>query len=262
VRQQKEKTLGPAWMPKHEAQQKLQNQAVVQFLITDDRRVERHLTQLGYYRDARAGLSIEAVDAGGLRLRGILHDLQHGTAGTELLEAELTSADEQFASHGRCRLIDEGSDAIIRTEESALRDLKFSFAYNVSPPVRKAWNLLEPIVGRDRLRSRTKTDLWASRICRVEETTPADDDIAIVNSLTNELLCRRESGKHWHVITGAAGTGKTRLVATMAHTYLARSRPQTDQRKSRHSHRIRGMATIPELLDGHITLAVECLDRT
>jgi hypothetical protein len=25
--------------------------------------------------------------------------------------------------------------------------------------------------------------------------------------------------------------------------------------------RIRGMATIPELLDGHVTLEVECLDR-
>src|SRR5256885_15479345 len=38
-------------------------------------------------------------------------------------------------------------------------------------------------------------------------------------------------------------------------------RPQTDQRKSWHSHRLRGMATIPELMDGHITLEVECLDR-
>jgi hypothetical protein len=31
--------------------------------------------------------------------------------------------------------------------------------------------------------------------------------------------------------------------------------------QSRHGGRIRGMATIPELLDGHVTLEVECLDR-
>src|ERR1700735_1763442 len=30
--------------------------------------------------------------------------------------------------------------------------------------------------------------------------------------------------------------------------------------QSRHGGRIRGMATIPELLDGHVTLEVECLD--
>src|ERR1700691_5349584 len=31
--------------------------------------------------------------------------------------------------------------------------------------------------------------------------------------------------------------------------------------QSRHGGRIRGMATISELLDGHLTLEVECLDR-
>src|SRR3954465_10733527 len=52
------------------------------------------------------------------------------------------------------------------------------------------------------------------------------------------------------------------LIMSASHDcFLASLRPQTDERRFLEFRRISLMASIPELLKGHITLEVECLDR-
>ena len=42
---------------------------------------------------------------------------------------------------------------------------------------------------------------------------------------------------------------------------VSRQDAKTPRTQHRSGHRIEDMASIPELLDGHVTLEVECLDR-
>src|ERR1051325_2905830 len=49
--------------------------------------------------------------------------------------------------------------------------------------------------------------------------------------------------------------------SVMAAFFSLSPRRQDAKNATRSGHRIAGMASIPELLDGHVTLEVECLDR-
>jgi hypothetical protein len=158
--------------------------------------------------DSRSGLSVRAVDALGRRLFGIFKGCD-GEPSDEALRVEVTYLDPNFSTSAKLRFSDPGSDAVVKSEETLLRDLRFSLSdQRNETPALWAWRLVEPILGSDPLWGRSSENLWCEET-RVVGPTEAEDRAETIGDWTAIRL-----------LTGAPGTGKTRVAARLAAQHL------------------------------------------
>jgi hypothetical protein len=196
----------------------------VQLHLRSDHRLSTRLQRLNYtHLDRRSGLSIRATDSSGRTLTGSLE--QCVSADTqEYLDVDVKSVEPGFEEAGTCRVVDEGCDAVIRSEETLLRDLYFGLSCgSVEVPALRAWRLLEPFAGVDVLGERSNATLWSGKMraaavdeCHTEEQTEV--------TLYEEMFGGANGRPPIQVLTGAPGTGKTRVAASLADLFLSRNR--------------------------------------
>jgi hypothetical protein len=183
------------------------------------RGLESHLKALGYSRiGERMGLGVSAEDDKGRRLSGLLRDLICEPPDNEFIDVELINIDPGFSSFGRLRLNDPGSDAVVKSEETIVRELKFSIAHNrEDTAVHRAWSILRKALSVDPLSQRSSADLWNGVENYVEHADIAYDDFEKEVQSVDSQLGAKEGIQ---LLTGAPGTGKTRIAARSAHEHL------------------------------------------
>ena len=128
----------------------------VMLSMVGDNHLGTRLKRLGYFFvDDRSGLYVSATDSEGRRLRGILRRCVSEPP-DEVIYVDLTLLDAGFSPYGRLRISDPGSDAVISSEETLLRELGFSLSSGQKETATlQAWRMLEPCLGTDPLRRRS-----------------------------------------------------------------------------------------------------------
>jgi hypothetical protein len=161
---------------------------------------------------------VSATDSEGRRLSGILRRCVSESP-DEVIYVDLKTLDPGFSPYGRLRISDPGSDAVISSEETLLRELGFSLSSGQKETAAlQAWHMLEPCLGSDPLRRRSSAKLFYGEMRYVAAGEAVDDSF---DQATQMVDARLYEGVGIKLLTGAPGTGKTRVAARIASDHLA-----------------------------------------
>jgi hypothetical protein len=139
----------------------------------------------------------------------------------ETVYIDVTLIDPGFSPCGRFRIADSGADAVVSSEETLLRELRFSLSTGQTETAAlPAWRMLERVLGSDLLGDRRPVNLWRGETCYTEDHNEAGDVFA---KATQTVSARLASDQGIHLLTGAPGTGKTHVAARIARDHLASS---------------------------------------
>ena len=182
--------------------------------------VER-LETLGYRAKTMRTLSARCRDTAGKRARLPVSGIRR-SGEKVLLDVILPKSAEQIPERGTFNLTDAGTESVSRFEDSVFRELELSLSTieTVGPELAagRAWNWLEPIFGRDRP-NRAANKLTGSL---PDNFKPNNE---VVEEVVGSILEPR-ADSNWRIITGAAGTGKTHVTASITYHYLERTQSQ------------------------------------
>jgi hypothetical protein len=193
--------------------------STVTLSLIGDNHLAVRLKRLEYsFVGDQIGLHIVAADSEGRRLEGTLRRCISEPP-SEVVCVDITRLAAGFSAYGRFRITDPGSDTVVRSEESMLRELSYSLSSGqIDTPVLQAWRILDRVLGSYPLGRRSTANLWSGETRYVEAGEGVDADF----ERTTELGKDSSACDHGiHLLTGAPGTGKTRVAARLASDHLA-----------------------------------------
>lgn len=191
--------------------------------------IHKHLEELGYTRDRLVDLRVlirtlesEKVN---VRLDAVDAESNH----IQCLDSEGGMPD---FSDGIARLIDKGTEAVVREEESLLRRLKSQLGRNDFATlgeesvdfVGRAWRIVQRLAGESCSINQAEADLWNGNVREVRHAKARDGESIRVVEKCLEQLTRGSLPVEYCILTGAAGTGKTRVSAKIVCGFLERFR--------------------------------------
>ncbi len=176
------------------------------------------LNELGYRPKTIRSLSVACKNAAGRRLTAAVFEIRP-KQGEALLDVILPRSTELPPDEGYLNFTDEGTRTVLKAEDAIFRqyDLFLSTSETIGPEIAvgRAWRWLEPLVGKDRPHVRShRPNSNDGYVCK-------KNDEVIKNILQSILDVKGDS--YWQVLTGAAGTGKTFVTASIAFQYLERT---------------------------------------
>jgi hypothetical protein len=187
---------------------------LVTLRVSDGQELLEHLKELGYRPKTVNSLSVEYADSAGLKVISSLFRLRANDRQVVIDIIPPPSA-ELLPQQGYFHLTDIGTKSVMKEEDSIFRE----FALYLSSrdtigreiPTGRAWQWIEPVFGPDR-------PLLTSN----KRRTPIGVNSKTNDQITSDVLrsILEKEGPYWHVLTGAAGTGKTHVTASIAFKYL------------------------------------------
>jgi AAA domain len=153
------------------------------------------------------------------RLVGPLQEVKQKVDGNILLTMLPEPSEYARPHQGTFRLVDQGTDAVLNSEESVFRELEFALSTGEEVPAGRAWRFLQPIFGDDGPRHRSSKNLWCGEIRQVSKGESESSSI-IAGRLLQALRSGNNPDALWHIITGSPGTGKTHVTASLAFQFL------------------------------------------
>lgn len=204
----------------------IESKQVVELSLESGFRLAERLREIGYPEpDDSDGLEIQAVDGSGKRLSGSLMNLGSDEA-EETIQIQVRSVDEEFSDHGTFRIKDPGSEAVVSSEESLLRELRFAFSgERENVPAYRAWMLLQRYLVDKPLQERSTLNLWNGALRHPRKTEEDQDSKLAAEAIVSDIM-QHADGHGTVVIRGAAGTGKTQVAVDCALEYLSRRQGQ------------------------------------
>lgn len=189
-------------------------------LDEDGDQLHDHLNKAGIPIKAISELRLEAEDEMARRRSGVAGRPRQEVGGRWSLPVNLDTG-ELLGERASFRMVDYGSEAILRTEESLLNELEQSFlrpGFEV-PPVRHAWDLIQRMTNHGAVPRRSRT-LWSGTFRRPLES----NDSPSAGHIAQKILRALVPATPWCVLTGAPGTGKTTVAAQVVADYLEEHR--------------------------------------
>lgn len=192
-------------------------------VTTDREMLKRRVEDSGYRLDAIDGIRLHVEDDAGNRVRG---DIRPGFAQSKgklhLTLNPLPDSARTLANGGHFELLDRGLDAIVGAEQALFNSLIASFQIS-GPDIpkfsRDAWDFIAAMVGKHMPGANLPIPLWNGEFQVVGSYTAETD-----SDMAGDILRSFESPESWQILTGAPGTGKTRVVAELAARYLDKYR--------------------------------------
>jgi hypothetical protein len=195
--------------------------SVIALQISNGRDLLQHLNELGYRPKTVDSLSVICADNAGMRVTSSLFQLDTND-GEVILKVLPPPRAELLPQQGYLQLKDVGKANVLKDEGAILREYELYLASRETVgrdiPAGRAWEWLEPLFGRERPQRRSN-----KTINGVRQDFKTNDEI--VNGLV-ESIRSEQSSDYWHVITGAAGTGKTHVTVSVTLRYLEATRSQ------------------------------------
>lgn len=186
-------------------------------LVAEGRELIGLLNSCGYDSRCYTDLIAKGIDEDGNAFRAAITkvDILKGTARLHLaIEGYNHFLPE---TSGIIRLYDDGLDRILKDDDVPLGDLRAGRKPGIAPFAHDALAYVQKIVGSEELPLRTNLGLWAGT-ARLLKVAASDESVAQLSSRIVAAL--REPGQQWWGITGAAGTGKTTVTASVVSKYL------------------------------------------
>lgn len=184
-------------------------------VIAQGKQLLDHLAGTGYAdRDGRLQLNVRGIASDGREFQCVSESVEYQGDEARLTLVSENEADE-IPQNGSITFTDEGTDAVLGADAAPLRILKASyFTPAESPPAPTlAWSVLAPLVGSEVLPPRPQLNFPTSPLPAARPAGHPVDDLY-------ERVFNAQSSLNCSLVTGAAGTGKTALVADLAIRFL------------------------------------------
>ncbi|WP_316158306.1 MULTISPECIES: DEAD/DEAH box helicase [unclassified Bradyrhizobium] len=192
-------------------------------VISQGKQLLNHLASSGYGdREGRLQLNVRGFADDGREFQCISESIEYQGSKAYLTVVGENEADE-IAPDGSISFTDEGMDAVLGADAAPLRILKASYftPAESSPAPTLAWNVLAPLVGSEVLPPRRQLSFptpalpaWHYLQGEFARVTRHPIDVLY------DHVFRGQSPFNCSLVTGAAGTGKTALVADLSIRFL------------------------------------------